>query len=99
MKVVLTQSALSRLKKTHSYYKNRVSKEVADKIKHSLFEAIGILNKNPEAGQLEENLQDLKLGHRRLVEGNYKIIYRIENQLIYVTDIFDSRQDPSKMKR
>jgi hypothetical protein len=37
-------------------------------------------------------------GHRRLVESHYKIIYRVVGEYIYVTDIFDSRQDPDKMK-
>lgn len=36
--------------------------------------------------------------HRRIIEGHYKIIYRVEGQAIYITDIFDSRQDPNKMK-
>jgi len=36
--------------------------------------------------------------YRRLVEGHYKIIYRIEDEYIYITDIFDSCQDPDKMK-
>ena len=29
---------------------------------------------------------------------HYKIIYRVVGEYIYVTDIFDSRQDPDKMK-
>jgi hypothetical protein len=39
----------------------------------------------------------MNLGHRYLVEGNFKIIYRIVDDIIWVTDIFDSRQDPEKM--
>jgi len=31
------------------------------------------------------------------VSGSYKIIYRIIDDLIFVSDIFDSRQDPEKM--
>jgi len=53
----------------------------------------------PFAGQKEEFLEDMKLEHRRIVEGNYKIIYRIHGDTVYVTDIFDSRQNPIKMKR
>jgi mRNA-degrading endonuclease RelE of RelBE toxin-antitoxin system len=54
--------------------------------------------KNPFIGQQEEYLAHLNKGHRRLIEGNYKIIYRVQDDVIYVTDIFDSRQDPAKMK-
>lgn len=52
----------------------------------------------PEMGPIEDNLKHLNLQHRYLVQGNYKIIYRIKGKVIYVTDIFDTRQDPKKMK-
>lgn len=48
--------------------------------------------------QQEEYLIHLKKGHKRAVEGYFKIIYKIDGELIYVTDFFDTRQDPSKMK-
>jgi len=38
------------------------------------------------------------MNHRRAIEGHFKIIYRVEGETIYVTDFFDSRQDPAKMK-
>ena len=53
---------------------------------------------NPSMGQQEEYLEHLGLGHRRVIDGNYKIIYRVEGENIYITYIFDSRQDPAKMK-
>lgn len=37
------------------------------------------------------------MGHRRLVVGHFKIIYRILPGEIIVLDIFDSRQDPDRM--
>ncbi|MEQ9232325.1 MAG: type II toxin-antitoxin system RelE/ParE family toxin [Cyclobacteriaceae bacterium] len=48
--------------------------------------------------QEEEYLDHLGKGHRRVIEGLVKIIYRIEGDIIYITDFFDTRQDPSKMK-
>ena len=56
------------------------------------------LAKNPYLGQIEILLAHLNLDHRRIIIGNYKIIYRIQGNYIYITDIFDSRQDPKKMK-
>ena len=44
------------------------------------------------------NLKDLKEGHRRIIEGHFKIIYKIEKETVYITDFFDSRQSPEKMK-
>jgi plasmid stabilization system protein ParE len=48
--------------------------------------------------QQEEYLEHLGKGHRRVIEGPVKIIYRIEREHIYIIDFFDSRQDPEKMK-
>jgi plasmid stabilization system protein ParE len=56
------------------------------------------LGKNPFLGQKEEYLEHLDKDHRRLIEGHFKIIYRIEDDKIYVTDFFDTRQDPNNMK-
>lgn len=55
------------------------------------------LSRNPYKGQLEPYLAKLQKGHRRIVDGNFKIIYRIENDVVYVTDFYDSRKDPSGM--
>jgi hypothetical protein len=33
-----------------------------------------------------------------LIEGNYKIIYWIDNQNIKIAAVFDCRQNPAKMK-
>lgn len=50
-------------------------------------------------GQKEEYLEHLGKGHRYLVvEKHYKVIYRIENDIVYITDVFDTQQDQDKMK-
>ena len=56
------------------------------------------LLENPYIGQHEEYLDHLGQSHRRVIEGAYKIIYKVVGELIIITDIFDSRQDPSRMK-
>ncbi len=54
---------------------------------------------NPYLGREEECLEHLKLGHRRLIEKHCKIIYKIKNDTIYITDVFDTRQDPKFNER
>ena len=97
MKLVITEPAKLHLREIHDYYKENVSLKIAAKIRTGIIAKLKSIRKNPFAGQEEEYLKELGLGHRRRVEGNYKIIYRISGKIIYVTDIFDSRQDPSKM--
>ena len=40
------------------------------------------------------NLEELNEGHRYLVKGNYKIIYKEIPEGMLITDVFDTRQDP-----
>ncbi|GAB2625801.1 hypothetical protein GCM10027035_21950 [Emticicia sediminis] len=39
-----------------------------------------------------------KQEYRFLVEGNYKIIYSYTTGKVYINTIFDTRQDPDKLK-
>jgi toxin ParE1/3/4 len=97
--IIWTNFAISELKNIFLYYRMVANDKVADKIRKSIFDATRPLTKEPLIGQIEENLLDLKQGHRYLVEGNYKIIYRLVGNDIYITDIFDCRQNPQKIKR
>ena len=37
------------------------------------------------------------LGHRRVVVGNYKVVYRVlEEEEVRIVDVFDSRQDRTR---
>jgi len=55
------------------------------------------LAKFPESGQIENSLNEMNEGHRYLVDGNYKIIYKKISEGILITDVFDTRQDPKKI--
>ncbi len=70
------------------------------KIKSEIIASIKTLKQKEVEWQDDEFLQYLNKEHKRLICGNYKIIYyynKTENR-VYVTDVFDSRQDPVKEK-
>ena len=96
--VIWTYFATLELKNIFLYYKLIASETIAEKIKKSILNATKKLPKRPLIGQIEENLIELKQEHRYLVEGNYKIIYRVIGKDIYITDVFDCRQNPQKIK-
>ncbi|WP_375577576.1 type II toxin-antitoxin system RelE/ParE family toxin [Marivirga tractuosa] len=100
MKVVLTEQSLSRLEKSLRFFLEEldIPKAQIVKIKNNLIGKAKSLAKNPYIGQFEPYLSSLEHGHRRLIEGNFKIIYRVEDDTIYVVDFFDSRDDPKEMK-
>ena len=99
MKIIWTDFAIENLKDIFDYYSIKTNKKVAHKIRKQIFESTRQLKDNPESGQGEFHLEKLNKKHRYLVCGNYKIIYRFfENQII-ISDIFDARQYPEKIKR
>lgn len=98
MQVIIADSALGRIKKIHSYYYKKASAKIAQKIIDDIFSAIRLLEKQTLAWQEEEYLKKLRKGHRRIIAGNYKIIYRVFDDTILVTDVFDSRRNPKRMK-
>jgi len=99
MKIIWSDFASSMLLEIFRYYKAVSSENTALKIKASIFSATKILSKHPHSGQMEETLSSLGEGHRYVVEGNYKIIYKEVEQGILITDVFDTRQHPSTMNK
>ena len=98
MRLVYTEQALVSLEETLEFIATKVSHEKLIEIRDRILDKADTLLLQPLKGQKEPFLEHLGFGHRRLVESHYKIIYRVVGEYIYVTDIFDSRQDPDKMK-
>jgi toxin ParE1/3/4 len=75
-------------------YEQGIPFEKAFEIRQKIIDKADLLLVNPKLGQEDEYFDRLLLQHRRLIVGNYKIIYLIEDDVIYITDVFDTRQDP-----
>ncbi len=95
MKLVYTQQAITSLKEALKFISPKVTDKKLVQIRNKILDTLLL---HPQKGQIEPYLTHLELDHRRIIEGNYKIIYRVVGEYIYITDIFDSRQDPDKMK-
>lgn len=99
MKLNFTTNALRRLTQISSYHNDNGKAKKGRRITRQILDRTEELQAYPELGPEEENLRDLKRGHRSLLVGTlYKIIYRIAKPFIIITDIFDTRQDTDKMK-
>ncbi len=97
MKLVYLPSARKHFREAMEYLHREAGPRVVAKIRAKILDEVERMKQFPKGPQEEEYLTHLGLGHRRAVVGNYKIIYRTEGDTIYVTDIFDARQDPAKM--
>lgn len=97
MKIVWTDFAIRNLKDIFDYYSTHVDKKVAHKITRQILKSSKQLQHNPNSGPTEPNLKGLNKNHRYLVRGHYKLIYRIMDNQVIINDVFDTRQNPSKM--
>jgi len=97
MRIIWSNFASESLKEIYLYHKEVASESIAKRLKTNIFNTTRQLIKHPLSGQIDETLATLEQGHRYLVKGNYKIIYRKIKEGILITDIFDTRQDPIKI--
>lgn len=73
------------------------SKETRERLVDRIMVAINGLRDQPYKGSYEPWLAHLKMDHRRLVAGKFKVVYRVLKTKVIVVDIFDARQDPKRM--
>ncbi len=85
MQVFITQSAARRLQQLHDYYRKTASNSIANRIRGDVQKKVRSLSKMPFRGQEEPLLAHLGKGHRYIIEGHCKIIYRVEGDSVFVT--------------
>ena len=99
--IIWSNFAESELDKIFEYYVENVSLNVAKSIINKILSEPNCLIKGSEKFQLEELLLEREGIYRYLVCDNYKIIYSVDLdlKLIKIADVFDTRQNPVKIKR
>jgi len=97
MIILYTAWSKNQLREIYNYYKEIGAPKKGQKIRISIHKKALQLKDFPLLGREEEILSSLGQGHRYVVEGQYKIIYRIIEDTIYITDIFDTRRNPEAM--
>ena len=98
IKVFWTQTALNNLEDIFEYYKINASIKVARNLVKKIIETTIILQNSPKIGRIEDLLKDRIFEYRFLVIKNCKIIYWIEDNYIKIATVFDTRQNPQKLK-
>ena len=98
MKVEVKPVAYRRMLRSIRLVYGKASPETRQRIGERILDEVNALAQRIGVSQLEPALDHLRMGHRRVVVGKFKIIYRVLKDRIIVTDIFDARQDPKRMK-
>lgn len=95
--VYWTDFALNQLEQIFDFYKYKAGVEVSKRLVTQIIDRTLLLENSPFIGTKEPFLERRAKEYRYLVEGNYKIIYSVEGSDIWVSSVFDCRQNPIKM--
>ena len=98
IKIDWSELSSKQLIDIYNYYSLKASPRIAKKIINRIIDMVEVLRKNPLSGSKEKLLEGMPEDFRYLVESNYKIIYWQEDKIITIASVFDSRQNPEKMK-
>jgi plasmid stabilization system protein ParE len=99
MKLKFTSNSKRRLTQIVDYYDRQGNPRKGDRIVRTVQDEAKKLEKHPRLGPEEDNLRHLGQGHRYLlIKPFYKLLYLIAKPFIFITDIFDTRQNPDKMR-
>ncbi len=74
------------------------SQQAAQNVTGKILSRIRQIETFPESGATQLELKKADKEYRYLVEGHYKIIYRVTGNHAYIMTIFDTRYHPDKLK-
>jgi toxin ParE1/3/4 len=100
-RVIWSDFSVLQLDTIFDYYIENASRRVATNLISKIISKPSEIIHDPYIAQREDLLIGRKEEYRYLVCKNYKIIFAIDadQKLIKVSDVFDTRQNPTKMKR
>lgn len=99
MKVIFSNHSKKLLSEIYKYHKQKVNIRIAKTIKSKITSRTNELKFHPNLGQKELSIENQEDVHYYILSGNYKIIYILFDGNIIITDIFDVRQNPTKINK
>lgn len=97
MKIVVTGPASDDINEIYGYYLQKVNLKTAKQEKDKIIKRFKILKNFPLSGQVEGNEKFKGSEIRYLVQGNFKIVYKVEEDTVIILAVFNTSQNPDKM--
>jgi plasmid stabilization system protein ParE len=96
MQIIFSDRANKDIENIYAYF-FEVAPHKADEIVLDIVLKTEQLLTHPYSGPEELSLKSMGFDYRFLVQGNYKIIYSVLHDTIFIIQVFDARQDPTKL--
>ena len=97
-RIVWLPVAQRNLKSIYKFISKK-SVRAAIKIHNKILDAVEPLLYFPQMAPIESLLEDRDKVYRALVVDKYKIVYYVENNIIYIAAVWDCRQNTEKLKK
>jgi addiction module RelE/StbE family toxin len=98
MKLVFSDNAKVDLNEIYLFI-GKDSKRGATFIHNRILDAIERLAQFPEMAPLEPLLESSHQNYRSLtVKRNYKVVYRVDGETVYISAVWDCRMSPAKQR-
>ena len=94
MKVVVSERAKRNRNQIARYILHDFGENTLLEFRKAYRDTKRFLAEHPEGGQEELNLSNDKKYRFTVVNGLTKLVYRIEGEVVYVVDMWDTRREP-----
>ena len=99
MVIQWNRRARQELRDIYSYHLSVAGKQVAQHIQNKIIDVVSSLANQPHMGHVMDKIEGLDERFRSLViNKHYKVIYFIDNCMIVIFSIWDTRQNPVKLE-
>ncbi|MGF1637976.1 MAG: type II toxin-antitoxin system RelE/ParE family toxin [Cyclobacteriaceae bacterium] len=99
LKIIWDIEAKKSLRNIYNYIKSRESVEVAKKVREAISSQARSLNDFPEKFERENHLEAESGNYRYKVIWSYKIIFEVNEESIFILDIFHTSRDPTSINK
>ena len=98
MRYKITKPAQEAFTRIYDIFFEFAGQRNADKIADRVDERLNTLLKHPYSGHPEKLLADRKREYRAVtINDNYRMIYYVSRNTIWIVDFWDRRHDPAKL--
>ena len=96
MKVVWQEAAKVGRRQVAAYIRKEFGTRRAKTFRQEIDETVSLLISSPGIGRIDPLYADRPLTYRSIViNGLNKMVYRIEGDIIYIVDFWDTRREPT----
>lgn len=97
--IIWSPNALHDMEELYDFYAEK-NLNAASRIHNEIIDEVALLESNPMLGAMEETLKHRVKSYRSLVvsKGRFKALYFIENETIFISGIWNCKQNPEIME-